>query len=277
MDNVKASPQIGVLNYSLPDQPRARMYATDTSQNKLFLNPVETPIYDRRFDRHPPTLEDAGFELIPHVSQIRDWTDEKVAEAYTAEISAFLYDLTGADKMVMTYLPTFRFGEPLSDRVIHSDVSDKTAKIFADRHCPYGKAMKRFVHFKVWRVISEPPQDIPLTLCDGRTINRDDLIITDMIYDKDGQELNRFEGYVISHNPNHKWSYYSDMTADEVIVSKTYDSNGDGVSSAFCVPHSEFDNHNVSENTPPRQLVEILATAFWFDKTTPTGDKRFSK
>ena len=44
----------------------------------------------------------------------------------------------------------------------------------------------RYAHYNVWRAFSGAPQDVPLALCDRRSVARDDLIVADAIFDPPG-------------------------------------------------------------------------------------------
>ena len=59
--------------------------------------------------------------------------------------------------------------------------------------------MARFAHFNVWRAISEPPQDVPLAICDARSVAKHDLIRADAIFDTPGKAEWSFEGLVLAH------------------------------------------------------------------------------
>lgn len=60
----------------------------------------------------------------------------------------------------------------------------------------------------------------------------------------------------------HKWYYASQMTPDEALLFKMYDSRDDG--QARRVPHTSF--QSALDQGPPRQSVEIRAFVFWEDE-----------
>ncbi len=106
---------------------------------------------------------------------------------------------------------------------------------------PEGKKVARSAQYNVWRVLSGPPQDVPLALCafpHHPAIG--DLLDCDAIFDPPGGAPEwGFENYVIQHNPAHRWYYYSDMTPSEAIVFKTSESDPPR---AQLMPHGAFDN-----------------------------------
>jgi hypothetical protein len=146
-------------------------------------------------------------------------------------------------------------------RFAHVDVSTATAHAFAVRSQPEGRSLMRFVHFNVWRALSVPPQDVPLAVCDARSVGAEDLLLADAVFDEVGKPDWSFEGLVVAHNPLHRWQYFSDMHVGEALIFKTYDSDP---ARARCVPHVAFDNPICPPDAPPRMSIEMRATAFWF-------------
>jgi hypothetical protein len=150
----------------------------------------------------------------------------------------------------------------LPARFVHIDVSDKTAKGIAERvPAPVGKKKTRTVHYNIWRVLTPPPQTIPLAVCDARSVSADDLVEADAIFDLKNEPHWSFEGLVVNYNPNQQWSYFSDMSPEEVLVFKTNDSD---LSRAHHVPHSAFDAPDCPPGTLPRASIEMRGIAYWY-------------
>ena len=266
----------GVVNYSVPQAERARYYANDHSRDRLTLEAHTVQIADARTALAPPSLDREGFQLTPHKSAVVDFRDAaEVARVHPAEIERLLLDLTGADAVVVSGGGgVLRFGESSPDagkfnnsypaRFIHIDISDPTAEQFAERSRPkdIDRPVRRYAHYNVWRVLSPPPQDIPLAVCDARSISPKDLIEADAIFDNPGQPEWSFEGWLVSYNPRHRWSYFSDMDRNEALVFKTNDSEP---GQPHNVPHSAFDDPSCPKGVPPRASIEMRAIAYWFD------------
>ncbi|HET6337538.1 MAG TPA: CmcJ/NvfI family oxidoreductase [Polyangiales bacterium] len=95
-----------------------------------------------------------------------------------------------------------------------------------------------------------------LALCDARSISRDDLIASDLVYrDKVG------ETYAFRHNPNHRWFYFPEVRPDEVVLLKIYDSLVTGA--ARLTAHTAFDHPNTLPNAAPRRSIELRTLVFW--------------
>ncbi|MGB6450562.1 MAG: CmcJ/NvfI family oxidoreductase [Steroidobacteraceae bacterium] len=264
----------GSINYTAAMSVRPRYYANDSSRDVLTLDPRTVRIEDVRASAAAPALGCEGVALVRHRSAVSDFRNgQEVAALHPAEIERLMLELSGADAVVVNGTGVLRFGEKSADsgrlnnsrpaRFIHIDCSDATAAAFAERSRPKGNArsVRRFAHYNIWRTFSPPPQDVPLAMCDARTVEPRDLVPADAVFDVAGQPEWSFEGLVVRHNPRHRWLYYSSMTRDEVIVFKTNDSSADEPSQ---VPHSAFDDPTCPPGVPPRASIEMRAAAYWY-------------
>jgi hypothetical protein len=264
----------GRVHYTGAMAQRPRYYANDHSRDVLALEERTIRIDDARGQSAPPCLEREGFALLRHCSAVTDFRDaQSAAGIYSAEIERLVAKLSGADRVVVTAPGVLRFSENSPDsgrlnnslpaRFIHIDISDPTAKIFADRSCPQdaAKPVRRFAHYNVWRVLSPPPQDVPLAVCDARTVSREDLMEADAVFDVPGKPEWSFEGLVVHYSRRHRWSYFSNMTRDEALVFKTNDSDP---SQPHHVPHSAFNDPTCPAGVAPRASIEMRAIAYWF-------------
>ncbi len=249
---------------------RPRYYANDHSRDVLDIAPVEMEIADGR--GRQLGLDSAGFVLVEHRSEVADFTDRSVVDAiHRQEIVELIGALSGAEQVLVNSPGILRFSEKSASsgaldnsrpaRFAHVDISDATAATFAHLAAPAGRTLARFAHYNVWRAISAPPQDVPLAVCDARSVSAGDLIAADAIFDSPGKPEWSFEGIVVAHAPEHRWHWFPDMRREEVLVFKTHDSDP---SRAHCVPHVAFDNRSCPQNTPPRVSIEMRALALWF-------------
>ena len=259
-----------LIAYAGRSLPRPRYYANDHSRDVLDITLIEMEVADVR--AREPTLDGAGFTLIPHRSAVGDFADRAALEAlHRGEIIALVQELSGADLVLVGSPGILRFSEraPQSGvldnsrpaRFAHVDVSDATAAAFAQRAAPPGRQLARFVHYNVWRALSPPPQDVPLAVCDARTVSATDLIAADAVFDSPGKPEWSFEGLVLAHAPAHRWCWFPDMHRDEALIFKTHDSDR---SRAHCVPHVAFDHSACPAHAAPRASIEMRALALWF-------------
>ncbi len=248
---------------------RPRYYANAHERDEVDIAPALMPVGDARAVR--PTIDCEGFELVEHRSAVRDFADrEEVARVHMREIEELVQAHTGADFVHVGAPGLLRFSErsglagSLNNsspaRFAHIDISDVTAAQFAGSGAQ-GRAFARCAHYNVWRAISPPPQDVPLALCDARTLAPADLIAADAVFDEAGKPEWSFEGLVVAHNAAHRWLAFPDLTLGEAILFKTHDSD---LARAHHVPHVAFDLPDCPENAPPRVSIEMRATAWWW-------------
>jgi hypothetical protein len=265
----------GSINYAAPMSVRPRFYANDHSRDVLALDPRAVRVEDARALEPAPSLEREGIVLARHRSVVADFRNTaEVTASYPPEIERLVLGLSGADAVVVTGAGVLRFGERSPDcgrlnnsrpaRFIHVDCSAATAAQFAERSRPKDRAgrVRRFAHYNIWRTFSPPPQDVPLAVCDARTVESRDLVPADAVFDVSGQPEWSFEGLVVRFNPGHRWLYFSNMTRDEALVFKTSDSSPDEPRQ---VPHSAFNDPSCPADVPPRASIEMRATAYWFE------------
>jgi hypothetical protein len=129
---------------------------------------------------------------------------------------------------------------------------------------------RRFMAINLWRAFSDPPQDWPLALCDGRSVDPhegvpnpmlrvDALPDPDTIPERLPDDAARPEGFVFRFNPLHRWYYLPNMTRDEVLLLKLFDSDQSG---AWRVPHASFADHSAAYAIP-RESIEIRTVAYF--------------
>jgi len=262
----------GEMNFIGPMDERPRYHANDSSRDVLNLDPHAVAIEDKRNEAVPPSLEREGFALFPHRSAVHNFRDlDEVARVNVPELRTLLLELSGADEVVMNPTGVLRFGERSAEsgalnnsrpaRFVHVDISDPTARQFSERSSPAGRKYYRSAHYNMWRVLTAPPQDVPLSVCDARTVAPEDIMLADAIFDmKDAPEWS-FEGIVIKFNNAQRWAYFSNMNPDEVLVFKTNDSDPAHPSQ---VPHSAFNDLGCPSDVTPRASIEMRGIAYWY-------------
>jgi hypothetical protein len=262
--------QVGI-NYVARSEERMRYFANDSSRDTVVIDPRPMAIRDAR--QLATTLDSEGFALVPHRSMVTDFADAaEVQRLHPAEIADLVRSVSGADEVVVTGTGVLRFAErsTLSGaldnskpaRFAHVDVSDTTAAQFGARSLPAsGGAPRRIAHYNIWRALSPAPQDVPLALCDARSVTADDLLPADAMFDQNGEIVWSFEGLVLAHSAAHRWHWFSDLSRDDAIVFKTNDSDPER---AHSVPHVAFDNPECPADAVPRSSIEMRAIAYWF-------------
>jgi hypothetical protein len=262
---------IGTLGFSEPMVSRPKFHANDSSRDVLNVVPRAVSIEDARRQAEPPSLDIEGFCLRPHASRVRDFRDpDQIERLHLEEIRQLLLEVSGADRVDVNPRSVLRFAERSAEsgahnnsrpaRFVHVDVSDATAQQFYERARP-GKSVRRAAQYNAWRVLTPPPQDVPLAVCDARSLTRQELIAADAVFDQDGAIAFSFEAWLLRHDPRQRWAYFSNMNPGEVLLFKTHDTDP-GV--AHCVPHGAFDDPQCPADVDPRASIEMRGIAYWF-------------
>ena len=127
---------------------------------------------------------------------------------------------------------------------------------------------RRFAIINVWRNIDTVPvESQPLALCDGQTVEPEQLVVFEIRYrDRIG------ENYFAKHAPRHGWWWYPAVTRDEVLLIKQWDSAGglarscgargdaaSGVDRARCTFsfHTAFKDPATPPDARDRQSIEV--------------------
>ena len=265
MGNVRAE-----IGYSERTERTPFFYANAHEKDFVPLKPAEVEIVDAR--GRQCSLDVEGFTLVDHRSAVADLTDlAEVARVHSGEIAELLMELTGADHVAMTPFGILRFSERAGAnavhdnshpaRFVHVDMAKEAAAGMRAKAAPEGREVIRSAQYNVWRVLSDPPQDVPLGLCDYTSLEDGDLLPCQAIFDPlDGSPEWGFPNYLLEYNPAHRWFYYSGMTRDEALVFKTSESDP---ARAQLMPHGAFDNP-LAGDAPPRISLEMRGTAYWF-------------
>lgn len=215
------------------------------------------------------TLDAHGFSLHRHASALGDaYDDAEVRSIYYPEMERLVRGLTGAERVLVfdhnvRSGPKARAGrlgvaEPV--RRVHNDYTAPSAlrrleQLLSPAELAASQA-GRFVFINVWRPLFGPVQDTPLAVCDARSFDPGDLVPIDLLYrDRVG------ENYNFIYNPRHRWYYFSEMGADEVLLLKCFDSAEDG--RARFTAHTAFDDPGAPRSARPRESIEIRTIAFF--------------
>lgn len=215
------------------------------------------------------TIEREGFVFVHRRSAVRDFYDDAEVEAvYYPETAEIVKAATGAAHVVV-FDHTIRAStdktraersvrEPV--RMAHNDYTDRSAPQRIRDLLPADEAEARlagrYAVVQVWRPIGAPVLRSPLAICDARSIAADDLKVTELRYeDRVGEVLQ------LAYNPAHSWYYFPEMTRDEALVFKCYDSLTDG--RARFTAHSAFEHPHTPATAPERESIEMRTFAFY--------------
>jgi hypothetical protein len=216
------------------------------------------------------TLDREGFALRTAPTAVEDlYDDAEVESAYYAEIRSLLKTELAASEVAI-FDATRRSdggagarnkdGNRGAATRIHVDYTAKSGPqrardVFGDERYEQALAAgRRIVQINVWRPIVGPVQRSPLALADATSIRPDDLVATDQVFPNRVGEI-----YHLAHDEGQRWFYAPDMTRDEILLIKGWDSLDDG--RARFTPHSAFQLPSQTDATPARESIEIRTYA----------------
>ncbi|EME40110.1 hypothetical protein DOTSEDRAFT_74827 [Dothistroma septosporum NZE10] len=262
---------------------------------------VDRPVYNIRGQESQFTTDNSGFAVYNSPANEKSFRDDAaIREGYYAEVEALLRKTHKSIKKVVIFDHTIRRKEKSSPRQpvqqVHVDQTPGATEVRVRRHLPAEEAEEllkgRYQIINVWRPIQNPASDFPLAVVDWRSTSPEDFKPVDLMYPKradsvhddddrgkeklpDEQSYYSTEGYEargetlgVAPNEKHKFYYMKDMTPDEVMLLKCYDSYGhdqpmgkEGI--AVRTPHTAFIDPNTPADAPGRQSIEVRCLVFY--------------
>eukprot|EP00747_Dinoflagellata_sp_TGD_P167916 gnl/TRDRNA2_/TRDRNA2_193235_c0_seq1.p1 gnl/TRDRNA2_/TRDRNA2_193235_c0~~gnl/TRDRNA2_/TRDRNA2_193235_c0_seq1.p1 ORF type:complete len:358 (+),score=62.79 gnl/TRDRNA2_/TRDRNA2_193235_c0_seq1:39-1076(+) len=256
------------------------------------------------------TLDDHGFSLVQDKRQHIDYfNEEEILHNYYPACCEIVKRATGATKVVA-------FDHNLRSRnlkgadaklsggnavqgpafLVHNDytvtsapkrvrdlasppkVNDTLRKVLGDTPAIDPAEVDRLVAgrwaiINVWRNVKDVPiQCVPLALCDGPSVPLKDYVVFEINYaDRVG------ENYFARHSEGHRWYYFPQLTRDEALVLKCWDSAGvdfaptgssqPSVRATFSL-HTAFEDPSSPAEALDRESLEVRTIAFFPDAAT---------
>ena len=218
-------------------------------------------IHDGRASGEAFTLDQQGFLLCPHTTTVADFYDDEQMNGYASEIKALVQRLTDAAEVIV-FDHTRRSDDPeLRARrrirepaaTAHNDYTEPSAAQRIRDLLPTEAAARwlngRYAIINVWRPMTDTVRRSPLVLCDARSIDPHDLVITERRAPERTGEI-----YQMAYNPDQRWVYFPHVQRDEALVFKCFDSALDG--RARFAPHTAFSHPATTVSDPPRESIE---------------------
>lgn len=262
---------------------------------------VERSVINIRGREQEFTTDNCGFSVHNWPAKEKAFTDDKaVRDGYYTEVEELLRKTHSGVKKVVIFDHTIRRREKSSPRQpvqqVHVDQTPEAAAVRVRRHLPADEAEQllkgRYQIINVWRPIQNSASDFPLAVIDWRSTSRADFVPLDLMYPKrpdsamddddrgkekcpDDSQLFSTEGYeprgetmAVAPNEQHRFHYVKDMTPDEVMMLKCYDSFGDNQPMgrqglAVRTPHTAFIDPQTPKDAPGRQSIEARCLVFY--------------
>jgi len=212
------------------------------------------------------SLETDGLMMCRAETAVTDFYDPaNITNIYYPEVERLVRDLTGA-REVVAFDNNLRSsakdrrretGAFPPGRFAHGDYTSKSSAQRIRDLLPAKEAevrlAARYAFINVWRPLGGAVQNDALAVCDARSVAREDLVATDLIYPERTGEI-----FNITFNPAHRWYYFRHLDPNEVLVFVNFDS-----ASGRVVPHSSFSDPTAATDAPPRESIEVRVIAFY--------------
>ncbi|KAK0731885.1 hypothetical protein B0H67DRAFT_549574 [Lasiosphaeris hirsuta] len=245
----------------------------------------------------------SGFALhhAPATTKVFTADPAAVGAEYYPEVEALLRAQLPGIKKVVIFDHTIRRHDKSSPRqpvqLVHVDQTPAAAAARVRRHVSDAEEADellqgRYQIVNVWRPIGHAATDFPLALVDWRSTVPADLVKVDLLYpvrhgdedwsDDRGKEALADPGSVTSTagyevkgetfgvvpNEGHRFWYVKDMTPDEALFIKCFDSRGEGQPGgaqglAAYTPHTAFIDPATPEGTKGRESIEVRCLVFY--------------
>lgn len=250
-------------------------------------------------DQFSPDTSGFGVYHYPLKDKSQTFTeDQSVREGYYPEVEQIVRDKLPGVKKVVIFDHTIRRNQKASPRQpvqqVHVDQTPGAAETRVRRHLPADEAEEllkgRYQIINVWRPIGHPASDFPLAVVDWRSTKPQDFIKVDLLYpvrkpgddgdDRgketcvDSRDKNSTEGYEVkgetygvAPSDEHNFFYMKDMTPEEAMFIKCFDSRSQNVGGvkglAGMTPHTAFVDPNSPADAPGRQSIEVRCLVFY--------------
>lgn len=254
----------GSMPISLVAEPGGR----DTRVGATGSETRRVTLHNGRLVADPFQLDRDGFRFVKHDTQVADFYDDaEIARVYYPEMEALIRQQSGARRVVVfdhtlrTENDELREDRKIREvvRRVHNDYTEASApKRVRDLMGDEAEALlqRRFAIIQVWRPIRHPVETWPLAICDAKSLDERDLVVTERRYqNRTGQT------YAIHYNPNQYWYWFPRMRRDEALVFKVYESLRDG--RARWTAHTAFDDPTSPPDARARESIEIRTLAFF--------------
>jgi hypothetical protein len=207
-------------------------------------------------------LDDSGFILVEHESEVTDFHDkQQVVDVYFAEMRELILTKTGAAAAFPVAFYQVRSAEPAHffdaySLYMHCDFSPngwtKLARHFiraAGAEKDYSDTEWDFALYNLWRPVGGAVEQDPLVVIDASTVARSDIIEYSPIEGRtDGRAA------LPLFNPDQTLYYVPHMQPDEVLVFKQMDSRP---GRALVCPHTSFHDPTAKADARARESIDI--------------------
>ena len=252
-------------------------YSMETHPNLKADGAVEeVTIHNARLLDPAPTVDTHGFELIHAPCDLDLLDNELVQDKYYEHCREVLksargcYDVRGGGHEYRNGMggetgergvkPTPNGSGGAYAGGIHSDMCAVVEQYFA-RLVPENR---HFESLNLWRSCkkNELVQTMPLVVCDMTTVAPEDIVFGDGMATGNIRQYMKVVDQRIVYSHAQKWYYFPDMTEDEVLIFRQYDTRQEPLN-LRTVFHTAARNPHTPPDAPMRYTIEVRMQAIY--------------
>lgn len=294
-------------SYTDSSEPFIKPWAkVDTDGQSFQYLHLDRPVANMRGREAEFGTDVSGFSVHHSPAQEKSFTDDAaIRSGYYTEVENILRQKLPNVKKVVIFDHTIRRKQKASPRQpvqqVHVDQTPGAAAVRVRRHLPEDEAETllkgRYQIINVWRPIENSASDFPLAVVDWRSTSPSDFVKVDLLYPKrdsvvdddddrgkekladeatklstEGYQV-KGETFAVQPNEGHRFWYMKDMTPEETMFIKCFDSRGQGAPEgkgvqgrAMCTPHTAFVDPDTPADAPGRQSIEVRCLVFYEDE-----------
>ncbi len=253
---------------------------------------VNVPIHNGRQLTSSPSLpftwQAAGFERLGHTSKLTDFASESaITSTHYDEMIALAQDLTGCDHALIS-------GHILRNpeqEAVHPDLGP-IQFVHSDFAASYGERLrahyraggadtnkalaraglnaddvcnaKRLLILQFWRNVGPTKMDLPIAFCDARSVPAAQLRAFPVNnYADGGFDFDTLGVMAPRDRATNAWFTFPELTVNEVVAFRTFDTDRLQGSEPYWTPHSAFRDPEVALGQPSRYSIELRATCIF--------------
>ncbi|MCY4657600.1 MAG: CmcJ/NvfI family oxidoreductase [Gammaproteobacteria bacterium] len=231
-------------------------------------------IRNARFLDPQPTLSTHGFQLVNAPSSLDLLDNEVVKKQFYPEVRNLIKSVTncyevrgggheyrngyGGQSGTLGARPTPNGSAGVYAGGIHSDMCAAVEKAF-NRIVPDNR---HFESLNVWRSVkkNEFVEMMPLAVCDMRSVEPEDITFGDGQNTGDVRQFYKVISQGIIHSPKQRWYYFPNMTEDEVLIFRQYDTRKEPLN-LRTVFHTAVSDPATRVDAPMRYTIEVRMQA----------------
>lgn len=218
--------------------------------------PHRVEVHNARLLDPPASYHREGFELHRMAVENPRWEDDDwIMAHYLPRLKELALEITGGAEAVTfpgswVIRDTGRKGAATAAAFAHMDRERENCREIIRSMVDEAIWSKypRFEMVNFWRSLTPPPQDVPLAICDQRTTFREDWVIGET---REPEMHFKVRHMASVYNPENRWYYYPDMTADELIVFRNYEDDENRQHGCL---HGAFTDSTVTQAVPRASL-----------------------